>query len=97
MIKKNITTLNKVLCLLILGSNFIYFIPRTVSMFGWLESGIINSYFYLLVPINLLIFIFGLISIIAFRKSNTLKVNTIIFALNCLGLLLIIFFAPFIK
>jgi heme/copper-type cytochrome/quinol oxidase subunit 2 len=94
--QKKTTFINKILSTLMVIVCITYYIPKTIKMTNWLESGIINGYFFLLVPINFIIIVISLISIFAFRRNNTDRLNKIILAINVIGFLLMIFWFPFI-
>ena len=94
--ENKIVFVNKIVAALIVIGCIVYYIPKTIKMINWLESGIINSYFYLLAPVNFIIIIIGFISLLSFKRNKTDRLNKTIFAINAIGLLLMILWSPFI-
>lgn len=81
--------------MLVLGSLF-YYLPKTISMFHWVGSGVIGGYFYLLAPVNFLILGFAIISIYSFKsKFNSQYVNGLLIS-NIAGFILMVLWFPFI-
>ena len=87
---------NKYLSVFIIASCLFYYIPKTIIIFDWLNSGVISSYFYLIAPINILVIAFGLLSVFSFRKQNTEKQNKILVVVNIIGTLVLIIWFPFV-
>ena len=94
--QNKIVIVNKILSTLIIIICITYYIPKTIEMVNWLKSGVINSYFYLLAPINFIIIIISFISIFSFKKNNTYRLNKIILAINTIEFMLMIIWFPFI-
>lgn len=61
-----------------------YLIPKSILMTGWLESGVISGYFYLLFPVNLILIVISGLSLLTFKKNlkkdslNSLLVTSVI-------------------
>ena len=47
----------------------IYWVPKTITLFSYLNSGVIRGYATLLIPVNMVVIIFALLSLLAFKKQ----------------------------
>ena len=65
--------LNKIFSVLLVFGTVFYYIPKNISMLDWLESGAINSYFYLLAPINIIIIGLAIVSVLSFKNTYNTK------------------------
>jgi len=93
---KNLIFSNKLLSSIINGVNLVYLIPKMITKIHWLNSGVVNSYFYLIASINLFIFIIGTTSLLSFRKANSNKQNIALLVFNVVGIIILVIWLPFI-
>ena len=94
MISVKFNFFNKILSTIQLSGSVFYYIPKTYRMLDWLDSGIIDSYFYLIAPLNFIVIIFAAISALAFLKH--IQRQRVLLILNILGLILMICWFPFV-
>jgi uncharacterized protein with PQ loop repeat len=95
-LKPNLTRTNKVLSIIVVAIAVAYYIPKSVKMIHWTDSGVISSYFYLLAPINLILIVLAAVTILSFNKKYNLKKQKPIFVVNLITLILMILWIPFI-
>ena len=84
--------LSKILSIILLLGTIVLIIPKTISMFGWLKSGVISGYFYIIFPFNLMLFIMAFLSTYSFKKTSENSVdrtNSLIIN-NLIGLILLV-------
>ena len=88
--------LNKIFSVLLVFGTVFYYIPKTISMLDWLESGAINSYFYLLAPINIIIIGLSIVSVLSFKNAYNRKHLKFSMSINLIGVVLMILWFPII-
>ena len=78
--------LSKLISIALLVGAIGYLIPKTLLMLEWLESGVIRGYFFLVAPVNVILFILSIISAYYFKNNNTKIINRV-FILNVIVLI----------
>jgi len=90
-------TINKILSIILIAGSIGYYIPKTLDMMGWLDSGVINGYFYMLAPINFLIIGLGIVSLLSFMKTHNRTKTNLLLTANIIGVTIMIFWYLFIS
>ena len=70
--------LSKLISIALLVGAIGYLIPKTLLMLEWLESGVIRGYFFLVAPVNVILFILSIISAYYFKNNNTKIINRVL-------------------
>ena len=88
--------INKILAFFLIIGSFGYYIPKFIEMVDWLNSGVISGYFYFLIPVNILIILFAIISILTFKSQYNFKKQNLLLANNIIGITAMILWFPFV-
>ena len=87
--------ISKILSLILITGALFFVLPETVSMFGWLDSGVISSYFHLIFPFNFILLLMSILSLYSFKKELSKDKNNSIFINNIIGLIVLILWLYF--
>lgn len=91
-----VKVINKILSTFLVLGNVFYYLPKTIMMTEWLNSGVISGYFMLLAPVNLIIITLGIISTISFGNRYSEKYSRSLLVSNVIGVTLMLGWFPFI-
>lgn len=90
------THLNKLLSILLIFGSVFYYIPKTISMVRWLNSGVISGYFYILAPVNIIIIGLAIISLSSFKNRFNSQFPSGLMTINVIGVILMVIWFPII-